>query len=826
MANGGEVVFEFKGNTKDIQKAYEDVQSGAKKAASSFEDTISSALSSTNLLKSGISMATTAISGAFNIATDSLNKLGDGLLDLSDNSISKATSALSGLGAVGVAAFAGIATGVKNATKRYDTLKNFPKIMKNFGIGATESKEAISELEKAIDGLPTALDDAASGTARLVAKNSDVKKSTKYFKAMNDAIVAGNAPAEQQRSAIEQLTQAYSKGKPDMMEWRTLMMAMPGQLNQVAKAMGKVDATQLGEDLRSGKVSMDEFMDTLVRLDTEGVGDFLSFQDQVHNAVDSIGTAMTNFGNRVNKGFAEVLGGIDTAFENSQFKSLAGIINQISTNVKNALTKIGTAIKDNKVVQDFAIDIAHMTEAMTDFVNSVSPQTIDNIVSTVTALIRNLPLIGAAIGGLNLSKGFIGTLGTGLTGIQSFADGITDYKLSVVSNVPIVGQALGGLGASIEKFRTSVAINALKMLTAVGGFSVAFGTLGLVLGQMNIDSENAIYRFAKTFSEKAPEVIKTFVQNIVKQLPAIIQNGSNIMGALLTGIINALPYVIAGISEVINALIQITNNNADLIGQLLVTIMVGLATIILNNLPLIVETAMKILTAVINYLSENADTLIPVIVDCVILIAKTLIDNLPTIILAAGRLINALKQALKDYAPTAMKNAATTIGTSLLNNISNAFSNIWSIGANLVKGLWSGINDKIGWVVSKIRGMGSSIINAIKGIFGVHSPSVEFAYIGKMNMLGLEEGMENEQKKVQSQIDGMFNLEPNISQTMQVAEPRQDLQSAMQNMILNLQDRPISLDIRADEGIIVKKATEGFKDYVRKTGTLPFPVMV
>jgi hypothetical protein len=72
----------------------------------------------------------------------------------------------------------------------------------------------------------------------------------------------------------------------------------------------------------------------------------------------------------------------------------------------------------------------------------------------------------------------------------------------------------------------------------------------------------------------------------------------------------------------------------------------------------------------------------------------------------------------------------------------------------------------------------------------------------------------------------MFNLQPNVSQTMQVAEPKQDIQSALQNMILNLNDRPISLDIRADEGIIVKKATEGFKDYVRKTGTLPFPVMV
>ena len=36
----------------------------------------------------------------------------------------------------------------------------------------------------------------------------------------------------------------------------------------------------------------------------------------------------------------------------------------------------------------------------------------------------------------------------------------------------------------------------------------------------------------------------------------------------------------------------------------------------------------------------------------------------------------------------------------------------------------------------------------------------------------------------------------------------------------------VSLDIRADEGIIVRKASEGFKEYVRQTGELPFPIPV
>ena len=45
----------------------------------------------------------------------------------------------------------------------------------------------------------------------------------------------------------------------------------------------------------------------------------------------------------------------------------------------------------------------------------------------------------------------------------------------------------------------------------------------------------------------------------------------------------------------------------------------------------------------------------------------------------------------------------------------------------------------------------------IKGIFGVHSPSTEFAWIGKMNMVGLEKGMEDMKGQVNSTIGGMFD---------------------------------------------------------------------
>lgn len=153
----------------------------------------------------------------------SVSKVLDGL----SSGLKTVGNAMTSVGKVCTIATTAMVAGLSSAISRFDTLNNYPKVLSNLGFSAEEAQESINELSKGIDGLPTSLDSAASGVQRLVAKNSDIKKSTKYFLAMNDAIVAGNAPAEQQATAIEQLTQAYSKGKPDMMEWRSLLTAMP-----------------------------------------------------------------------------------------------------------------------------------------------------------------------------------------------------------------------------------------------------------------------------------------------------------------------------------------------------------------------------------------------------------------------------------------------------------------------------------------------------------------------------------------------------------------------------------------------------------------------
>ncbi|GHV25065.1 hypothetical protein FACS189465_2800 [Clostridia bacterium] len=74
---------------------------------------------------------------------------------------------------------------------------------------------------------------------------------------------------------------------------------------------------------------------------------------------------------------------------------------------------------------------------------------------------------------------------------------------------------------------------------------------------------------------------------------------------------------------------------------------------------------------------------------------------------------------------------------------------MWSIGEDLVKGLWNGIKNVKDWIMGKISGFVSTITDGIKGFFGISSPSkVMRDQVGKNLALGIGEGFSDEMKAV------------------------------------------------------------------------------
>lgn len=314
------------------------------------------------------------------------------------------------------------------AISRLDTMNNFPNVMSNLGIGVEESKEAIKDLSERLKGIPTTLDSAALSVERFTSKNGDVKKSVEIFTAINNALLAGGASSEIQASALEQLSQAYAKGKPDMVEWRSIQTAMPAQLKQVAEAMG-MTTDELGEGLRKGGVEMDDFIETMIRLNKEGTGQFQSFEKQAKNATGGIKTSITNAKTAITRGVANIIDTIDKALKKTELKGLGNIVSNIGSIAEKALKKVADKISK--------IDFSKIINTMKQLSNVYGPKiksvfsgvlgvfkniwawatknvsTITSIISVVISLIATMKIyqgVMTAIKGIDLAKNIISCL--------------------------------------------------------------------------------------------------------------------------------------------------------------------------------------------------------------------------------------------------------------------------------------------------------------------------------------------------------------------------------------------------------------------------------
>jgi phage-related protein len=105
-------------------------------------------------------------------------------------------------------------------------------------------------------------------------------------------------------------------------------------------------------------------------------------------------------------------------------------------------------------------------------------------------------------------------------------------------------------------------------------------------------------------------------------------------------------------------------------------------------------------------------------------------------------------------------NAVPQIISSVVNGFANYYSKLGEVGLNLVKGLWNGIRDATGWILDKIRGFGSTILNGIQKVFGIASPSKLFKEaVGKNLALGVGEGFADTMADVSADMQGAIPTE-------------------------------------------------------------------
>lgn len=379
--------------------------------------------------------------------------------------------------AKGTAVFSLISKGIGEMTSsldgaisRFDTLQNFPRIMKIMGSPIKESTSAINMLKKGVDGLPTALDTVASTTEKLYpAVGNNVNKAAKSTLALNDAFIASGASAEDASRGLIQYTQMLSTGKVDMMSWRSLEETMPYALQTVAKSFGIASGSMqdLYQKVQSGQISMKQLNDRFIELDQGAKG----FHEAALNATAGIGTAVANMKNRVKAGLADIIEDIDNTIKKATGVDLAGWINKSSSKIKENLDALGNQIKGSVAT------IRNIFNILRDAIMQIFPawkSAIESVVQSYGLLYAQNDKAAA----LNTFRAIVQQITQALVGLANF---IQQNSTKVAALIPIVLRATTAFLA----FKTAINISntiAQPFLGLAGGISTATARLTQFFG--------------------------------------------------------------------------------------------------------------------------------------------------------------------------------------------------------------------------------------------------------------------------------------------------------------------------------------------------------
>ena len=225
----------------------------------------------------------------------------------------------------------------------------------------------------------------------------------------------------------------------------------------------------------------------------------------------------------------------------------------------------------------------------------------------------------------------------------------------------------------------------------------------------------------------------------------------------------ALKVLAQGATETISTLTTILSQDGPAaMLDAAVTIMSSLVNGITQKIPLVMSAATGLIIKLTQYLGDHADDLFDAGVKLLENLIVGIQNNLPALITAAAQLLAKFAAALISHLPDLLKCGAallTTLVDGILLGIANLgeaaiacvakIVGVWdgsytewgNIGTNIVLGIKNGIlgawDSLVSGVKSKVQGM----VDTVKGVLGIHSPSKVFDEIGVNTCLGLAQGL-------------------------------------------------------------------------------------
>ena len=448
--------------------------------------------------------------------------------------------------------------------------------------------------------------------------------------------------------------------------------------------------------------------------------------------------------------YEQLVGGVETLFKKS-----ADVVQQYAA---NAYKTAGMSANEYmETVTSFSASLLQSLDGDTAAAAEKANLAITDMSDNANKMGTSMEMIQNAYNGFakqnytmldNLKLGYGGTKEE-MQRLLDYAEKLSGQKFDlssygdIVDAIHVVQTEMGITGTTAKEASTTISGSVASMKSAwqnlVTGISDENANLEQLVGNF-VDSaitaaENIAPRIEQvlagigTVGEKIAPVIAGGISAAVEKAPEFLTAGAN----MLVSLGNAL-------MEQSALLIQ---NAFDLV--------LVLADGLIQGVDGLASSAMELVDKLAMWVEEYSDVLADKAVTLITTLANAIIKNLPGLIVAAVRIIGSLATGLIENLPTLIKQVPTII-VELVNGFVEGLPDIIDVGKQIIEGLWEGIASMASWIGDKVSGFVGGLVDDVKGVLGIHSPSRVFAGIGENMALGLGEGWDDEYGRISKNI--------------------------------------------------------------------------
>lgn len=280
--------------------------------------------------------------------------------------------------------------------------------------------------------------------------------------------------------------------------------------------------------------------------------------------------------------------------------------------------------------------------------------------------------------------------------------------------------AFGGLKNNISgellPTLTLIMDGVTKMLTG-GGDEVA-----AAVGDLVVSLSGQLTAQAPRMMSVALTFIAALVTGLLSALPDLMGAAIELVGALLLGLADQLPGIIVAAATAVQGIADklTAPESITLLVQAAVQILLALANGLVGAMPELIDTIPIIITNLVDAVLASLPEIVEAGLQIIIALASGIITNSGHVLAVVPKLIVALVHAFGSYV-----------------------SSVAGIGKAIIDGIRKGITEQWQRLKSDVSHLFTGLVDWIKKLLGIHSPSTVFAGIGTNMAKGIGAGWQD-----------------------------------------------------------------------------------